>query len=339
MNRALLLSLALLAGGCSPQGASQPALPPVAGSGADLPASPVSRCINLGGSLEAPNEGDWGYRVREADLKRIKAAGFDTVRLPVKWSAHAKSLPPYTVDAALIERVQEIVAQADRAGLQTIVDLHHYDELMRNPQAHYDRLYAIWEQVAAAFEGAPDSLVLELLNEPNDRMTVGRTDRVNAKLMEIVRRYHPDRWVIVGGANWGNLDALLESSPPEDHRTLLTFHSYAPYDFTHQGASFLNPPPKTGRSWGSQQEVEALREAAAAAARFGAEQGHPMLLGEFGVYEGVPLAERVKWTRAMREAAEDNGIGWCYWDFATTFRAYIPERESWINSLLSALMD
>lgn len=333
MNRKLILSILLLAGACSPQGVSQPAM-----SGA-LPPSPVSRCMNLGGSLEAPNEGDWGYMVREADLTRIKAAGFDTVRLPVNWSAHAKSLPPYTIDPTIIARVKEIVAQADRAGLQTIVDLHHYDQLMDNPQAHYDRLYAMWEQIAAAFQDAPDSLILELLNEPRDRMTVGRTDRVNAKLLEIVRRYHPDRWVIVGGANWGNLDALLESRPPEDDRILLTFHSYAPYEFTHQGASFLNPPPRTGRTWGSDEEVRALKAAAAAAARFGAEEGHPMLLGEFGVYEDVPLAERVKWTRAFRETAEDYGIGWCYWDYATTFKAYIPERETWINSLLSALVD
>ena len=47
----------------------------------------------------------------------------------------------------------------------------------------------------------------------------------------------------------------------------------------------------------------------------------------------------MKWTRAVRETAEDYGIGWCYWDYATTFKAYIPERETWINSLLSALID
>lgn len=335
MYRALILPLLLAAAACSPDTVSQPAFAQIS----DVPDSPVSRCINLGGSLEAPEEGEWGYTVREADLYRIKEAGFDTVRLPVKWSGHAKSLPPYTIDPALIERVQDIIGQADRAGLKIIVDLHHYDELMSNPDAHYDRLYALWEQIAVALKDAPDSLILELLNEPHDNMTVKRTDEVNAKLLEIVREHHPDRWVIVGGANWGNLDALLDSQPPEDDRILLTFHTYAPYDFTHQGASFLNPPPKTGRRWGSDKEVAAIQGAANAAARFAAEHGNPMLLGEFGVYEGVPLSERVKWTRAVREAAEDNNIGWCYWDYATTFKAYIPERETWINSLRSALIE
>ena len=54
-----------------------------------VPDSPVDRCMNLGGALEAPNEGDWGYTIRAEDLETIKAAGFDTVRLPVRWDVHA----------------------------------------------------------------------------------------------------------------------------------------------------------------------------------------------------------------------------------------------------------
>jgi endoglucanase len=335
MCRFICLAAALLVVACSPGGDS----PGANAQQFELPASPIKRCINLGGALEAPNEGDWGYTVRQKDLVRIREAGFDTVRLPVKWSAHADVNAPYTIDPSIIERVLEIIQQADTAGLQTVVDLHHYNELMARPKAHYERLYALWEQISEALAGAPDSVILELLNEPNDRMTVGRTDRVNARLLEIVRQSHPDRWVVVGGANWGNLGALLDSNPPDDDRVILTFHTYAPYDFTHQGAYFADPPPPTGQTWGTQAEIDAARSAAQRAARFGAEHDSPVLLGEFGVFEDVPLAQRVKWTRAVREAAEENKIGWCYWDFATTFKAYIPEREAWIGSLLSALIE
>jgi endoglucanase len=64
-----------------------------------------------------------------------------------------------------------------------------------------------------------------------------------------------------------------------------------------------------------------------------------MFLGEFGVYEEVPLDQRAAWTRAMRKAAEDRGFGWCYWDYATTFKAYNVEREEWIYSLQRALFE
>lgn len=53
----------------------------------------ASRCVNLGNALEAPNEGDWGYRIEPAHIRAIAAAGFDGIRLPVRWDAHAGAAP------------------------------------------------------------------------------------------------------------------------------------------------------------------------------------------------------------------------------------------------------
>ena len=295
--------------------------------------------MNLGGSLEAPREGDWGYTVRQEDLVRLKEAGFDTIRIPIKWSAHTETSPPYRIDPDFMARIQEIVGWAEDAGLQSIIDVHHYNELMKKPDAHRARLGAIWTQIADAFEGAPDSVIFELINEPNDRLTVRKTDALNHELLGIVREKHPDRWVIVGSAGWGGLAALLKSRPPEDDRIILTFHSYEPYSFTHQGASFAESPPPTGTRWGTPEDREAMELGANMAVEFAVEQGHPIFMGEFGVYEDVPLDQRVGWTRAMRESAEARNIGWCYWDYATTFKAYNLERETWIRSMLSALID
>ena len=48
-----------------------------------------------------------------------------------------------------------------------VVDVHHYDELQRDPRAHQERFVALWRQVARHYAGHPDGLVLELLNEPS----------------------------------------------------------------------------------------------------------------------------------------------------------------------------
>jgi endoglucanase len=50
----------------------------------------MGRGINLGNALEAPKEGDWGVKLKAEYFKAIKDAGFATVRLPVRWSAHAQ---------------------------------------------------------------------------------------------------------------------------------------------------------------------------------------------------------------------------------------------------------
>ncbi|WP_300377194.1 glycoside hydrolase family 5 protein [Henriciella sp.] len=301
--------------------------------------SPIERCMNMGGGLEAPREGDWGYSVRREDMTRLAEAGFDTIRLPVKWSAHAAERRPYRIDPDFMGRIQEIAGWAEAEGLNIIIDVHHYNELMEKPSAHRERLGEIWRQIADAFEGAPQSVIFELINEPNDKMTVRKTDALNRELLAIVRERHPDRWVIIGSAGWGNLDALLKSRPPEDDRIILTFHNYDPYNFTHQGASFADNPPPTGREWGTPEERETMRLGADLAVEFAREEGHPIFLGEFGVYEHVPLNQRVKWTRAMRELAEERNIGWCYWDYASSFRAYNLEREVWIRSMRAALLD
>ena len=52
-----------------------------------------------------------------------------------------------------------------------------------------------------------------------------------------------------------------------------------------------------------------------------------MLLGEFGVYEEVPAADRANWTNYVRQTAETVGFGWCYWDWATSLGMYDLKSE------------
>ena len=70
---------------------------------------PVGKCVNMGNMLEAPNEGDWGRAIQDSDMTIIRAAGFDTIRLPVRWSAHALAAAPYTLDAVFLARKSLVV--------------------------------------------------------------------------------------------------------------------------------------------------------------------------------------------------------------------------------------
>src|SRR5207247_7305573 len=72
----------------------------------------LGRGINLGNALEAPKEGEWGVTLKAEYFKRIKNAGFATVRLPVRWSAHAQAAAPYAIDAGFFRRVDWAIDQA-----------------------------------------------------------------------------------------------------------------------------------------------------------------------------------------------------------------------------------
>ncbi len=303
----------------------------------EAPATPVERCMNLSGALEAPEEGLWGYSIRQVDLYRLKAQGFDTVRLPVRWKLFEHG-QDFFIDPIQLSRVGEVIEHAHAAGLKVILNAHHYNELNEDPDTHEPRLEAIWRQLSEHFRDAPPELIFELINEPHSKMTIQRTDALNRRLLEIVRTAHPDRWVLYGTAHWGTLEGMLKSDPPYDPKAMIGFHYYEPFNFTHQGAFFVDPPLPTGVTWGSVPDRQKIRSDFASAARFRDHSGMALILGEFGVYEHVPLDLRAKWTEFVRIEAEAAGFGWCHWGFATTFKTYDLDTEAWISPILQALI-
>lgn len=300
---------------------------------------PARRCVNLANALNAPNEGEWGYVIRQEDLKRIALAGFDSVRVLIAWNEHAKVTAPYTIDPAFFARIDAVIAQAQRAGLATILDFHNYDALYADPATHKARAIALWDQIARHYANAPASVIFELLNEPQDKLQGAQWQSLADQMYAQVRQSNPDRWIIVGGDNWNSIDGLTRYKAPDDPRLILTFHYYDPYKFTHQGATWFEGAPPVGRSWGSRKERNNLQREFARASALGKKSGHPVWLGEFGATKATAMNDRANWTRVVRRAAEAQGMGWCSFDFATEFGVYSPKRENWVWPIRRALFD
>src|SRR3954464_10757888 len=85
---------------------------------------------NLGNQLEAnangiPSETAWGNPVvTQALIDRVKASGFKTIRIPVSYLGDIGAAPNYTVDAAWLNRVQEVVNYAYNSGLYVLINMH-----------------------------------------------------------------------------------------------------------------------------------------------------------------------------------------------------------------------
>ena len=126
--------------------------PPIAIESDPLPG--FMRGINLGNALDATQEGAWGVTLQEKHFEMAKAAGLDHIRLPVRFNAHAKNEAPYTIEDSFFKRVDWAIDQATSRGLSIIIDLHHYEELMKKPAQHADRLVGIWKQVAEPWREA-----------------------------------------------------------------------------------------------------------------------------------------------------------------------------------------
>ena len=302
----------------------------------------LGRGINLGNALEAPKEGAWGVTLKAEYFKAIKKAGFDTVRLPVKWSAHAQAMAPYQLDPSFAERVDWAIDQALANQLNIIVNVHHYAEMDSIPDQHLPRLVGLWTQIAARYRDRPAAVFFELLNEPHDKLTEAKWNTFIPQLLATVRKTNPKRPVIIGPGQWNATRALDKLELPNDDRNLiLTVHFYDPFEFTHQGASWVKGSAAwKGRKWlGTEPEQTAIRATLDKAAAWAKAHDRPVFLGEFGSYQGAELESRVRWTRFVAREAERRGFSWAYWEFCSGFGAYDPTTNSWREALKSALVE
>lgn len=298
---------------------------------------PVRRCMNMGNALESPVEGDWGYRIEAEHFRIISTAGFDTVRIPIKWSAHTSSVPPYQIDPVFMGRVQTVVAQAQGAGLGVIIDIHHYERLMENVRGETPRFLAMWDQIATQFKDAPANVYFEVINEPVAPMTMAQANKIFALAIPVIRKTNPTRPLIMGGDDWNSIDTLDSVVWPNDPYLVATFHDYGPYEFTHQGASWIEGAPRMGRTWGRKDDLKELTATYEVARRFQKRTGLPVLVGEFGVIDVIPAAERVRWMNIRRRTIEHAGMSWCAWDFAGAFKTYDLIRGDWFSGMKEAL--
>ena len=301
----------------------------------------LGRGINLGNALEAPAEGEWGLTIRRQYFKAIADAGFDSVRIPIRWSAHAEKQPPYRIDPPFAKRVDEVVEQALGQDLAVVINFHHYEELYANPDTEQPRFLALWKQVAQRYKDQPDRLCFELLNEPHGDLSAGKWNELLVKALQVVRESNPERIVIVGPAQWNNISHLDRLRLPEnDRRLIATFHYYSPFQFTHQGASWVeNSEPWLGTKWeGTAQEKKAVADDLDRAVRWAQRERRPLYMGEFGAYSRADMESRARWTRFLAGEAAKRDISWAYWEFASGFGAYDPQEEQWREPLRKALL-
>lgn len=302
----------------------------------------LGRGVNLGNGLEAPSEGEWGFRIEDEYFPLIKKAGFDSVRIPIRWSVRADTQPPYTIDPNFFKRVDGVIEQALASRLNAIINVHHYQEMDKDPEKNLPRLKAIWQQIAERYRDRPESVLFELLNEPHGKLTDELWIKMVPDLLEVIRRSNPRRIVVVGAGHWNNIDSLVKFQVPEqDRRLIVTFHYYQPFQFTHQKASWVQGSAKwAGTRWeGKPAEVEAVQKDFDRAQAWAKKNNRPLFVGEFGAFSAADMESRARWTHAVAREAGKRGISWAYWEFGSGFGVYDPAKKTWREPLLKALVD
>ena len=294
--------------------------------------------INLGNMFEAPSIGEWGVEPDGDYIRDIKAKGFASVRIPARWSAHAQTEAPYTIDKDFMDTVRWAVDLALANELVVVINIHHYEEIMVNPAEHEERYLALWEQIAGAFQSYSDSLYFEILNEPNDKFTPELWNVYLAEGLSKIRETNPDRMVVIGTADWGGIGGLSKLVLPEDPNIILTVHYYNPFEFTHQGAEWAGQANVKGVTWDSMPaQINAMKKDMDEIKKYSEQHNVPAYIGEFGAIENADDTSRARWIGHLRHIFEEYGFSGAYWEYCSGFGIYDPILNCYHPDMLRAL--
>ena len=311
---------------------------------------------NLGNQMDAQNNGVscetcWGNQeTNQQVFDKLKEYGFSTIRIPVTWMGHIDDNNNYKIEDAWMNRVDEIVTYAEKAGLKAIINLHHdgadsqywlsIKQATADPNAKAKiekKIAAVWKQIAEHFKERGDFLIFESFNEIHDGdwgyganlndggKQYGILNEWNQLFVDVVRSTgYENKYRYLGIPGYSTnpehtKNYLVMPNDVVENRILVAVHGYDPYDYAT--ACKFNEWGHTGKDlaeWGEEGSIDwtfnYLKE------RF-IDQNIPLYLGEYGaVHRDTESRERFRlyYLEYVTKSARDHGFGALYWDNGST---------------------
>lgn len=323
--------------------------------------------INLGNTMEACDnnvgiktntplsyETHWGQpKTTQAMIDGMKAAGFDTIRIPVAWMTNATHLyeGDYTIDADYMDRVEEVVCYARKAGMYVIIN-DHWDggwygmfgsESAETRALAMEAYKGMWQQIAERFRDYSDYLIFESANEElggrfdensplycsdsvvtylTDDERYALTNEINQTFVDVVRATggnNATRFLLIAGYST-NIDQTCDDrfqmpKDTADSKLMVSVHYYDPWSYC--GASSAASATK----WGKVSDYEYLDQQLAKMTKF-TEAGYGVVIGEYGA---LPCSDGLKdntlaYHTAFLDACTKYNLTNCLWDCSGLYK-------------------
>ncbi|GHD19708.1 glycoside hydrolase family 5 protein [Tianweitania populi] len=195
---------------------------------------------------------EWKRFVGPDKLAKLKADGFDFVRMPID-PAPFLSNKAQALHDRLFAEVHDAVRMINAAGLKVIVDLHliERDDNPANSMSGvlgstetFGRYIELTRRMGRTLANEdPSRVALELMNEPgtvcDEAGNADWRDRL-LKLYAAARSSATKLTLVLTGGCAGNAEGLVAMKAKDipDQNVIWTFHSYQPFLLTHQGAEW-----------------------------------------------------------------------------------------------------
>lgn len=319
--------------------------------------------INIGNTMEVPlgegvepgtsGETGWGNPVINEDyIRGLRNAGFNAVRVPCAWNSHIEDFETFKVSDKWMARVKEVVDMIVNNGMYVILNIHWDGGWLENnctpdkQEANNKQQKALWTQIANQFKEYDERVLFAGCNEPNaenaEQMAVLATyEQTFVDAVRATGGRNAKRVLIVQGptTNIEKTDQLM-SLPTDivEDRLMVEVHYYDPFPFC-----LMEKDETWGKMsyfWGSQiskvsaelkdrcstyaTNAEAVNTELLKMKKKYANQGIPVILGEYGAYYRKALASEEyydlhkasvdEWLYEVTRLSKNNGLIPFLWD-------------------------
>lgn len=284
----------------------------------------------------------WGNIAPNKEVfEAVKAAGFNTVRIPTTWYQHVKydnSQGKYIINEEWLAYVKQTVDYAYELDMFIILNVHHEDWV--NVEEFTDAAYGktsamlkdIWSQVADTFADYDQHLIFEGMNEPRqtglggsvewgggDTKTWQYVNNLNEVFVDAVRSQgsaaNKERLLMLPGYGASSNIATVKSIavPENSGNVALSVHAYFPYFFAMATDSYANHsfPGKSGYGEDYEKSITDLFKQLKAVSK---NKNVPIIIGEFGASDFNNTEDRARWATHFLTCAKDAGIPCVFWD-------------------------
>lgn len=287
--------------------------------------------------------------ITERDVEYIASLGMDHIRLGFDQIVIESA--PFEYREEIFAILDDFVSWCEKHGLNIVFNLHkaigNYCDIeeelhLLDSDELQERFAALWVEFEKRYS-SKENIAFELLNEVLD-VDPEKWNNLAEKTLRKIRELNPARRVIIGCTCWNSPSRLRFLRLYDDENVIYTFHTYEPFEFTHQQGVLQAMPLYYNRkmpypcdieryrdyrrvAYGNnyaytdfeKMDIEFLRHSLSPAIEFVRANPDKILwCGEFGTIRHANILWRENWMRDMIKILKENEIPYCVWNYLST---------------------
>lgn len=291
-------------------------------------------------------ETSWGNPVvTKKVIKAVKEAGFNAVRIPIRWQCHITNPMAMSIDKAWIARIKEVVGWCLDNDMKVIINTHHEKWLEGRPTYQYkdennQKLALLWMNIASEFATYDYRVAFAGTNEVHIRDNWGKPEAENLAVQNTYNQTFIDVVRATGGNNekrhlivqtyvcnpdfgLNNGDFIIPADIEGNGLDYMSveFHYYTPWDYAGECKYNFWGEPFKDKGEASPSDEKTMTAFMDKVVATWSDKGLGVVIGEWGVTDRqkVGLTELIHenmtyYCRFFTSEAKKRGFSTFIWD-------------------------